>query len=395
MTLRPLVLLGIVVSMVTGVALGILGHRAWLAPLAETSSYARDFDRVLSEVHDNYVDEVPKDQLIRNALRGMLDRLDDHSGFLDPGEFGNLQVETTGSFGGIGIEIGLQDGWITVVTPLDGTPAAAAGLASGDRILEIDRKSQKGVRLTDAVQSLRGRPGTRVHLRLRRGSGGEPWDVVLTRAPIELASLTARMLEPGFAYVRISQFQVQTGTAFERALADLKVRSGGALDGLVLDLRDNPGGVLQASVAVADALLAEGLIVYTEGRQESSRLKFRAAAGDALDGAPIVVLINQASASAAEIVAGALQDHGRAVVMGTRSYGKGSVQSVVPVPGDQAIKLTTAYYYTPGGRSIHRAGIVPDIERPARPESGALDDEHIVSEALAVLKGRASFHARL
>jgi carboxyl-terminal processing protease len=209
--------------------------------------------------------------------------------------------------------------------------------------------------------------------------------------------VTARLLEPGYGYVRIAQFQVQTGDEFVNALRDLVVQAGGPLQGLVLDLRNNPGGVLQASVAVADALLTEGLIVYTEGRQRSSQLKFRAARNDELDGAPVVVLINEGSASAAEVVAGALQDHGRAVLIGTRSYGKGSVQSVVQVSDDDAVKLTTAYYYTPSGRNIHRAGIEPDIERaPTAEELAVGDDQSLLLEAVAVLKGNGEgLHARL
>jgi len=382
----PIVLIGIIASMVSGVGLGVVAYRTWLVD--ESSGYhGRAFEQILEEVHKSYVEEVSKDQLMMNALRGMLNQLDTHSRYLDLNAYDDLQSETTGQFGGVGIELGLVDEFFTVVTPIDNTPASAAGLLAGDRILELDQNSLKGARLIDVVKQLRGEPGTSVHLRVQRAPDTEPWDLVLTRALIALESVTSRLLEPGYGYIRISQFQIHTGNAFTAALADLATQTDGPLQGLVLDLRDNPGGVLQSSVAVADALLSEGLIVYTEGRQRSSKLKFRAASEDLLKGAPVVVLINGASASAAEIVAGALQDHGRATVMGSRSYGKGSVQSVVPLAEGQALKLTTAYYYTPSGRTIHKAGITPDIEHLPDAEPVATDaDQHLLRDALLVLK---------
>ena len=393
---RPLILIGIIASMVSGVGLGVIGYRTWFPPQPD-SPYAEVFERMLQEVHQNYVDEVPKEELVHNALRGMLRDLDSHSVYLDTRAWDNLQSETTGEFGGVGIELGLVDGQFTVITPIAGTPAEEAGLQPGDRILELDYEALADQPLPDVVKRLRGEPGTLVHLRLERADAPEPWDVELMRGLVHVNSVTARLLEPGYGYVRIAQFQVQTGDEFVKALRDLVVQAGGPLQGLVLDLRNNPGGVLQASVAVADALLTEGLIVYTEGRQRSSQLKFRAARNDELGGAPVVVLINEGSASAAEVVAGALQDHGRAVLIGTRSYGKGSVQSVVQVSADDAIKLTTAYYYTPNGRNIHRAGIEPDIERaPTAEELAVGDDQSLLLEAVAVLKGNGEgLHARL
>jgi len=395
MNLRPITLIGIVVSMVTGVAMGITGYRAWLAePLA--SDPARAFDEVLRQVQANYVSEVSKDDLMVSALRGMLDDLDDHSLFLDRRDFRDLQADTSGEFGGIGIELGLTDGYFTVIAPMDGTPAARAGLRAGDRIVAVDGASLKGEKLLDVVQRLRGAPGTEVALDIRRDD--ERATVTVERAVIALASVDARLLEPGFGYVRISQFQSGTAAAFEEALADLERSSGeNGLHGVILDLRDNPGGVLQASVAVADALLERGMIVYTEGRLPSSRHTYRASAGDVLDAAPVVVLMNRGSASAAEIVAGALQDHGRATVMGSTSYGKGSVQSVMPVAGEQAIKLTTAYYFTPSGRSIHEAGIDPDVAHDRGEESADAYDARLLSDALGLLKERADarLHARL
>ena len=395
MNLRPITLIGIVMSMVTGIALGITGYRSWLGPDRE-SAYGQAFDEVLRHVHANYVDEVDKDELVVSALKGMMQGLDDHSLFLDRRDYDDLQAETSGHFGGIGVEIGLADEFFTVIAPIDGTPAERAGLQSGDRILAIDQDSLKGKKLIDVVGRLRGEPGSTVTLRIERNRETAR-DVVLTRATIELDSVTAQLLEPGFGYVRITQFQVGTGPAFESALADLKSQSGSALEGLVLDLRDNPGGVLQASVAVADTLLEDGLIVYTEGRLPSSKLRYRAAGGDALNGAPVVVLINRGSASAAEIVAGALQDHGRAVLIGDTSFGKGSVQSVVPVSGDQAIKLTTAYYFTPQGRTIHQTGITPDRVRERGSLTSSDYDAALLAEALQILKQRAPdrLHARL
>lgn len=383
MSLRPLTLFGIMISMVTGVALGIVGFRAWLDQ-GSADQHGRAFEEVLSHVHANYVDEVDKQALVTSALTGMLKQLDDHSLFLDTRHYRDLQAETSGHFGGIGIEVGIEDDLFTVIAPIDGTPAARAGIKAGDRIVAIDQQPLKGENLVDVVQRLRGDPGSPVSLRIQ--SDGETREVEMTRSVIAVNSVKSRLLEPGYGYVRISVFQMGTGPAFQAALKELLRNSGGQLQGLVLDLRDNPGGVLQASVAVTDTLLDAGLIVYTDGRLASSKLRYRAARGDLLDAAPVVVLINEGSASAAEIVAGALQDHGRATVMGTRSYGKGSVQSVVPVSGDQAIKLTTAYYFTPNGRSIHKAGIVPDLPHPRQDESRQAFDARLLAEAVAVLK---------
>jgi carboxyl-terminal processing protease len=394
MNLRPLTLFGIVVSMVTGIALGVTGFRAWLEP-ESNSGHARAFEEVLTHVHANYVSEVDKQSLVNSALNGMLKQLDEHSLFLDTRHYRDLQAETSGHFGGIGIEVGIEDDRFTVIAAIDDTPAATAGLVAGDRILAIDEQPLKGQKLVDVVHQLRGAPGTPVSLQIQRN--GATREIALTRAVIAVASVKASLLEPGYGYVRISVFQLGTGPAFQDAVRNLRQSSGGRLEGLVLDLRDNPGGVLQASVAVADAVLDGGLIVYTDGRLPSSKLRYRAGSGDILDAAPLVVLINEGSASAAEIVAGALQDHGRATVMGSRSYGKGSVQSVVPVSGDQAIKLTTAYYFTPNGRSIHDAGIVPDLPHPRRDETRESFDARLLADAVAVLKerGAEALHARV
>ncbi|MEQ8857022.1 MAG: S41 family peptidase [Pseudomonadales bacterium] len=394
MNLRPLTLIGIVISMVTGIALGITGFRTWLDQ-PRSSADGRTFEEVLDHVSANYVSEVDRDDLVLGALKGMLGELDDHSLFLDTGDYRDLQADTSGQFGGVGIELGISDGYFTVIAPIDGTPAERAGLQAGDRIVAIDGETLRGRKLIEVVERLRGTPGSSVTLNI--GAPEPAREVTLTRATIELASVTARLLEPGFGYVRISQFQVGTGPAFDAALDELRAGSPGGLRGLILDLRDNPGGVLQASVAVADALLDQGMIVYTEGRLPSSRHTYRASAGDAMRAAPVVVLMNRGSASAAEIVAGALQDHGRARVMGSTSYGKGSVQSVVPVSGNKAIKLTTAYYFTPSGRSIHQTGIDPDLPNERTDESRADYDARLIADALALLKQDSGdrLHARL
>lgn len=392
MTLRPLTLTGIVISMVTGIAAGVSGYRVWLANSAEVD-YARAFDEVVHQVRKNYVEEVDEDELMDHALRGMLDGLDGYSDFLNMRDYDDLQAETRGKFGGIGIELGLVDDFFTVVAPLDNTPASRAGLQSGDRLLYINKRSLKGEKLVDVVSKLRGKAGSKVSITYKRGAA-PPQTTTLTRAIVEVASVRGQLLEPGFGYVRISQFQTETSEDFANLVAELGADA--ELNGLILDLRNNPGGVLQASVDVADALLTEGMIVYTEGRLPTSYLRYRASGQDLLKGAPVVVLINQGSASAAEIVAGALQYHERATLLGTTSYGKGSVQSVVPLSGDRALKLTTSYYYTPGGRSIHELGIEPDISVAGIADPTDLNAP-IVGEALAVLKSQHEnrLHAKL
>ncbi len=379
MHLRPITLIGIVLSMVTGIALGISGYHKWLDFRGE-SPESQAFDEVLNQVHSSYVNEVDRRTLVSSALRGMLDELDDHSNYLDERDYADLQDETNGRFGGIGVELGLVDEYFTVIAPLDDTPAAVAGLKPGDRIVALDSESLAGRKLMEVVALLRGEPGSDVDLTIDRDAE-DSFDVTLTRAEITVASVRSKLIEPGYGYVRISQFQSDTAREFNRALEQLADENEQELDGLILDLRNNPGGVLQASVSVADTFLSDGLIVYTEGRLPSSHLKYRASGRDALAGKPIVVLINAGSASAAEIVAGALQDHDRAKLLGVTSYGKGSVQSVMPLTGDRALKLTTAYYYTPNGRTIHKAGIEPDVVFEDGDNESAL-----MAEALALLK---------
>lgn len=398
MTLRPITLIGIVISMVTGIALGITGYHNWLEDRGKNPELL-SFEEVLNQVQASYVDEVDKRELISGALRGMLDTLDAHSNYLDVDDYNTLRAETSGQFGGIGIELGLVDGFFTIISPLDGTPASAAGLQPGDRIIELDQESLRGKKLLDVVELLRGEPGTDIEMRLSRDAG-DPFNVALTRTTIEITSVSGHFVEPGYGYIRISQFQNTTGEEFAAKLSELIEENETGLSGLILDLRNNPGGVLQASVAVADSFLEDGLIVYTEGRLPSSRLKYRASGRDILAGAPIVVLINDGSASAAEIVAGALQDHKRAQLIGTTSYGKGSVQSVMPLSGDRAIKLTTAYYYTPDGRSIHKIGIEPDITVESTGITADRYDDVVMTQAMDLLKqaqedSAAGLHARL
>ncbi|MGE0624215.1 MAG: S41 family peptidase [Pseudomonadales bacterium] len=394
MQLRPITLIGIVLSMVSGISLGITGYHVWL-DLQGESPEAQAFDEVLNQVHASYVDEVDREKLVSSALKGMLDDLDGHSNYLDERDYEDLQAETDGHFGGIGVEIGLVDDYFTVIAPLDDTPASRAGLVSGDRIVALDGEPLKGEKLGDVIDRLRGEPGSEITLTVFQREPEKTRDVTLARAEISVASVKGRLLEPGYGYIRISQFQSKTAEEFGRALKALEQENDGALNGLVLDLRNNPGGVLQASVSVADAFLTDGLIVYTEGRLPSSHLKYRASGRDDLEGKPVVVLINSGSASAAEIVAGALQDHRRAKLLGSKSYGKGSVQSVMPLSGHRALKLTTAYYYTPNGRTIHKQGIEPDVSFDVDRSD---DDSAVMSEALALLKDPDStrgLHAKL
>ncbi|MFA5677134.1 MAG: S41 family peptidase [Pseudomonas sp.] len=340
--------------------LGILPVQAQESPPAAPLplNELRTFTEVLERIRTSYVEPVDDATLLENAIRGMLEGLDPHSAYLEPEAFQGLQDTTTGQFGGLGLEVGQEDGFIKVISPIDDTPASRAGIEPGDLIVKIDDHPVKGMSLMDAVDRMRGPAGSTITLTLVRGAG-RPFDVQLERAVIKVKSVRTETLEPGYAYLRITQFQNNTGDEVRRSLASLTSR--GELKGLVMDLRNNPGGVLQSAVEVADAFIAEGLIVYTKGRLANTELRFNATAGNPGGDIPLVVLINGGSASASEIVAGALQDLGRAVIMGTDSFGKGSVQTVLPLNNDRALKLTTALYYTPNGRSIQAQGIVPDI----------------------------------
>ncbi|MDX5336187.1 MAG: S41 family peptidase [Marinobacter sp.] len=340
----------------------------------------RKFTEVFSRIKAAYVEEVSDRKLLESAIKGMLSDLDPHSTYLAPKDYEELEESTSGEFGGLGIEVGMENGFVKVIAPIDDTPAHKAGVLAGDLIIKLDEKPVKGMSLEEAVKLMRGKPGTVLTLTIMREGESAPIEIDVTRDVIKVTSVKSRMIENGYGYVRITQFQAETGRQFRQALSKLEEEHGGDLDGLIIDVRNNPGGVLQAAVETADALLDEGLIVYTEGRIQSSRLRFSAKAGDIMEGTPIVVLINGGSASASEILAGALQDHGRAVVMGTKSFGKGSVQTVIPLNETHAIKMTTARYYTPEGRSIQATGIKPDIEvRPA--ELTELDGRPFFTEA--------------
>lgn len=333
------------------------------APAAKASlplDELRTFAEVLDRIKTAYVEPIDDKTLLENAIKGMLSNLDPHSAYLEPDEFEELQESTSGEFGGLGIEVGQEDGTLKVIAPIDDTPAARAGIEAGDLIVRIDGQPTKGWSLVQAVDKLRGKPGSKIVLTLVR-EGGKPFDVSLERAVIKVRSVKSELLEKGYGYLRITQFQINSGEEVAKALARLKKDNGGKLKGLVLDLRNNPGGVLQSAVEVSDHFLTDGLIVYTKGRIANSELRFSADKADASEKVPLVVLINGGSASAAEIVAGALQDHKRGVLMGTDSFGKGSVQTVLPLTNDRALKLTTALYFTPSGRSIQAQGIVPDI----------------------------------
>ena len=320
----------------------------------------RTFTEVFEHIRRSYVEEIDDKTLLENAVRGMMEGLDPHSAYLDASSFEDLQMNTTGEFGGLGLEVGLENGLVRVISPMDDTPAQKAGIESGDIIVKLDDKAIKGMSLDEAIKMMRGPRGSTITLTILRQGSNRPFDVIVTRDVIKVMSVKAEMLEPGYGYIRIAQFQAQTGVETERAIKSL-IDKNGPLKGLIMDLRNNPGGILQASVDVADSFLNKGTIVSTQGRQLSSRAQFVAKPGDITDGRPLVVLINGGSASASEIVAGALQDQKRAVIMGTSSFGKGSVQTVMPISSDKAIKLTTALYYTPSGRSIQAKGIVPDI----------------------------------
>ena len=341
----------------------------------------RTFAEVFAKIKKDYVEDVEDVTLLENAIKGMLEGLDPHSSYLDEDAYLDLQEGTSGEFGGLGIEVGMEDGFIKVISPIDDTPAQKAGLQSGDLIIRLDETPVKGMSLTDAVTRMRGEPGTDITLTVIRDGEEKPLKFAITRDVIKVKSVRVQTLEPGFGYLRISHFQSRTAEDARTALQQLKQDNDGKLNGLILDLRNNPGGILSAAVAVSDLFLDKGLIVYTEGRIDDSRLSFNAKPADLLDNAPIVVLVNAGSASASEIVAGALQDHKRGIIMGQKTFGKGSVQTVLPISNDAALKLTTARYYTPSGRSIQVSGIEPDVV-VARVKVESLEDEetNIITE---------------
>jgi carboxyl-terminal processing protease len=323
----------------------------------------RAFTYVLDRIKQNYVESTGDKELLEHAIRGMLSGLDPHSAYLDEDDYKDLQVGTSGEFGGLGIEVGMEDGFVKVIAPIDDTPAQRAGVQSGDLIIRLDETPVKGMSLSDAVKLMRGKPNTPIVLTIVRENEDKPLAITVVRDRIQVKSVKSRLLEPSFGYVRVTQFQARTAHNLRENVDELRTENGGPLKGLILDLRNNPGGVLNAAIEVSDAFLDKGLVVYTEGRGTDSKQKFDATPGDILNGAPLIVLVNGGSASASEIVAGALQDHRRAIIMGEQTFGKGSVQTILPLPnGKTAVKLTTARYFTPNGRSIQAEGIDPDIK---------------------------------
>ncbi|MET0105241.1 MAG: S41 family peptidase [Sedimenticola sp.] len=326
-------------------------------PMQELRAFADIFGRIKQD----YVEPVDDRELLEYAIRGMLSGLDPHSSYLNAEEFQDLQVGTKGEFGGLGIEVGMEDGFVKVIAPIDDTPAQRAGVQAGDLIVKLDGKPIKGMNLDEAVNIMRGKPGTEIVLTIVREGTEKPIEITIVRDIIKVVSVKGRLLEDDFAYLRIAHFQARTTEDMLKLISELKSKTGNGLKGLILDLRNNPGGVLNGAVSVSDAFLSEGDIVYTKGRVDESKLDFSAAPDDVIEGAPMVVLVNGGSASASEIVAGALQDNQRAVIMGSRTFGKGSVQTIIPVNNSTAIKLTTARYFTPSGRSIQAEGIEPDI----------------------------------
>jgi len=321
----------------------------------------RNFSDIFSRIKSDYVEDVEDEVLLEHAIRGMLSGLDPHSTYLSPDEYNELRIGTSGEFGGLGIQVGMEDGFVKVISPIDDTPAFKAGLEAGDLIIRLDEKTVKGLTLNEAVKIMRGKPGTDIELTVVREGEDKPLTFVVTRDIIKVKSVKNRMLDPGYGYIRISNFQSRTAPQLLEAINSLKKENKASLKGLVLDLRNNPGGVLNAAAEVSDLFINKGKLVYTEGRIDNSHYEYNAKPGDILDGAPVVVLINGGSASASEIVAGALQDHRRAVVMGSKSFGKGSVQTIQELRSGGAVKITTARYFTPNGRSIQGAGITPDI----------------------------------
>lgn len=342
----------------------------------ETYKNLEVFSNVLSIIQQNYVDDIDTQKTIEGAIRGMLNSLDPHSSYLKADDFKELQVETKGSFSGIGIEITIRDDMLTVVSPIEDTPAFEAGIQAGDRIIKIEGESTKEMSLVEAVKKLRGPKGSEVTISIHRKDWTDLQDFVLVRDVIPIHSVRAEILEPGYGYIRITNFQRNTAPDLQDSIA--KLLSEDKLVGLILDLRNNPGGLLDSSVKVADLFLDEGIIVSTKGRLEDQNMEFSAHAGGPEYSFPMVVLINSGTASASEIVAGALQDHKRALILGTQSFGKGSVQTIIPMNDGDGLRLTTARYYTPSGTSIQATGITPDVVVPKiSTRESAVPENHI------------------
>jgi carboxyl-terminal processing protease len=377
MKFRTLVILlaGVAIGVSLSLSRGVLADRD-PPPSPETLPWedARLLAEVLERVKQDYVDKVDDHDLMESAIRGMVSALDPHSAFLDSDEYDEIRISTTGNYSGVGIEVTMEDEGVKVVAPIDGTSAAKAGIRPGDMIVAIDGVPIDSSGLNDAINRMRGKAGTSVKVTVKRAGAEAPFDFVLERSNVQVHSVKSELLEPGYGYVRITHFSETTGGDLNKAIATLKSTSPhGKLNGLVLDLRNNPGGVLEAAVAVSDAFINDGPIVTANGRAPDSKFEMDATPGDQLDGADLVVLVNAGSASASEIVAGALKDHARATLIGRTTFGKGSVQTVMPLSDGRAIKLTTSRYYTPSGASIQQKGITPDIvvEKDQNPVDGA------------------------
>ncbi|HIF74757.1 MAG TPA: S41 family peptidase [Porticoccaceae bacterium] len=356
---RGLISIASAAAFATLLSVSVNAQQQQAEPLPLPLDEVRMFTEAMDRIRMAYVEEIDDKTLLENAIRGMLAGLDPHSAYMAGNDYDNLQETTTGEFGGLGIEVGREDGYIRVISPIDDTPADRAGIQAGDLIIQIDNKPLREMLPQEAAQMMRGEPGTEITITIAR-EGQEPFDLTIVREVIAVASVRSRILEPGYIYIRIPQFRVNTGNETEAEIEKL-YEEHGTLKGIILDLRNNPGGVLQASVGVVDSFISQGRIVYTEGRLEGNNQEYNATRKNVAGDVPVVVLINNGSASASEIVAGALQDHGRAIIMGTRSFGKGSVQTIMPLSEERAIKLTTSLYFTPSGRSIQAQGIEPDI----------------------------------
>lgn len=369
MPFRFVLILGVGILVGFGLSVGrpVQAQREIEAPVTPVKEQpvpwqdARLLAEVLQHVRQEYVEKISDEELIEAAIRGMIADLDAHSAFLDPEEFDEIRISTTGEYSGVGIEVALENGVVKVVAPMEGTPAQKAGVLAGDTIIAVDDVPVSVENLNDTIDRMRGKAGTPVKISIARADEQKPLEFTLARAAVQVHSVRDELLEGGLGYVRISHFSETTTPDLERSLAALKKKNGAALTGLVLDLRNNPGGVLEAAVGVSDVFLDDGVIVTANGRAADARFEMDARPGDALNGAPIVILVNGGSASASEIVAGALQDHHRAILLGRQTYGKGSVQTVVPLSDGHAIKLTTSKYFTPSGASIHERGIKPDV----------------------------------
>ncbi|MBP2315178.1 S41 family peptidase [Azospirillum soli] len=354
---------------------------------SETYRQLNLFGDVFERVRAEYVEQTTDEQLIEAAINGMLTSLDPHSSYLNRKSFQDMQVQTRGEFGGLGIEVTMENGLIKVVSPIDDTPAFRAGLQPGDLIVQLNGEAVMGLSLNEAVEKMRGPVGSDIKVTVRRGEAGEPFEVTLTRAVIKVQSVRYRT-EGDIGYVRVTSFNEQTQQGLEKAITSIQQQLGDKLKGFVLDLRNNPGGLLDQAVSVSDTFLDKGEIVSTRGRKAEEGTRYNAKPGDMIKGLPMVVLINGGSASASEIVAGALQDHKRAIVLGTQTFGKGSVQTIIPLPGHGAMRLTTARYYTPSGRSIQALGVTPDIEvHPAKVEE---TDQGLIRRRESDLRGALS-----